>query len=113
MSVSEITSRQQNLLRAFLLVYVVLVLYTIATGDPLVSLLVDVIFSVAIAVVGVLIVATSNGETLGVTTGVAFLGSGVAQAVELLTGLAIAATTSNILLLAGLGLYLYARAKNR
>lgn len=113
MSISEISDRQQTLLRGFLVGYVVLVLAAIATGNPLISLVVDVVFSAAITVVGFLVLANSNGETLGVTTGVAFVGSGVAQAVALVTGLTLAATTSNILLLAGLGLYLYARTRSR
>jgi hypothetical protein len=113
MAGSEISAQQQNLLRAFLIGYVLLVVVSIVTGNPLVSLVVDVVFSVAIVVVGYLILTNSDGQTLGVTTGVAFIGSGVAQAIELVTGWPTAATTSNLLLLAGLGLYLYGRAKSR
>ncbi|SEO42713.1 hypothetical protein SAMN04487948_102373 [Halogranum amylolyticum] len=113
MAASEISQRQQNLLRAFLLGYVLLVLVSIATGDPLVSLVVDVVFSVAIVVVGYLVLVNSDGQTLGVTTGVAFVGSGVAQAIGLVTGWPTAETTSNLLLLAGLGLYLYGRVRSR
>lgn len=113
MAVSEISEGQQNLLRAFLIGYVLLVVVSIVTGNPLVSLVVDAVFSVAIVVVGYLILTNSGGQTLGVTTGAAFIGSGVAQAVELVTGWPTAATTSNLLLLAGLGLYLYGRMKRR
>lgn len=113
MGVSEISEGQQNLLRAFLIGYVLLVVASIATGSPLVSLVVDIVFSVAIVVVGYLVLTNSDGQTLGVTTGVAFIGAGVAQAVDLAIGSQTAATTSNLLLLSGLGLYLYSRVKSR
>ena len=101
------------LMQAFLVGYVVLVLASIATSDPFITLLVDIVFSVAIVVVGGLILASSDGQTLGVTTGVAFIGSGVAQAIELVTGSSVASTTSTLLLIAGVLLYLYARTRNR
>ena len=113
MAATELDDRYTTVLKTLLVAYVVLVVYTLATNDPLASLLVDVVFSVAMVVVGGLILATSQGETLGVTTGVAFAGSGVAQAVDLVIGSPTAATTSNVLLLAGLGLYLYGRSKQR
>jgi hypothetical protein len=113
MAASGISDQQQNLLRAFLIGYVLLVVASIVTSNPLVSLVVDIVFSVAIVVVGYLVLTTSGGETLGVTTGVAFIGAGVAQAIDIVIGSQTAATTSNLLLLAGLGLYLYERVRRR
>lgn len=113
MAAADISDQQQNLLRAFLIGYVLLVVASIVTGNPLVSLVVDIVFSVAIVVVGFLVLTNSDGQTLGVTTGVAFIGAGVAQAVDLVIGSQTASTTSNLLLLAGLGLYLYGRVRRR
>lgn len=113
MAQGQLDGRQQNAMRAFLVGYVLLVAYTIATGDPLASLLVDAVFSVAMIVVGYLILSNSGGRTLPATTGIAFAGSGIAQAIGLITGSEAAGTTSNILLISGLGLYLYSRIKAR
>lgn len=109
----QLDARQQNAMRVFLVAYVLLVAYTIATGNPLASLVVDAVFSAVMVVIGYLIFSNSGGRTLPVTTGVAFVGSGVAQAVELVTKSEAAGTTSNVLLVSGLGLYLYSRIRQR
>jgi len=92
--------------------YVVVVAYTAVTQDPLGDLVADVFFGIAAIAFGVALVWAEGLTPIVSTAAASLVGSGVASLGSALTEVPLFDLLSNVLLLVGLGLYLYHRSRS-
>lgn len=106
-------TRRGQIIGAIGLGYLLLLVYAIVTGDPLANLLADALFVVLIIGLGVFVVQRYGTDPLPLVSAIALVASGIAQAVWLARDIAAAQGASTLLLLVGLGIYLYLGRQTR
>lgn len=92
--------------------YVLLVAYTAVTRDPLGTLVADVFFGIAAIAFGVALVWAEGLTPIVSSASASLVGAGVASLGGALTDVPLFDLLSNVLLLVGLGLYLYHRSRS-
>jgi hypothetical protein len=88
-----------------LVAYVALLTYALVTGDPTATLAADAVFGVAMMGIGAYLLWRLPTTPLSSTTASLLFASGLAALGEVATGAPLLGTLSDLLLLAGLALY--------
>lgn len=95
-------------LLALLVAYLALILYAGATADPTADLGIEVLFAAIVGVLGGSVLSEADGDRVLLVAGWALVAAAVAELASI-AGVAVADPAASLLLLGGVGLYLYDR----
>lgn len=102
-----------QILAAIVLVYVGVLVAAAVTGNPMIEAVGDVMYAILVVGFAGFVLQRFGTDTVAVLAAVALAGSGLAQLVALVTMTTTAGVVSTMLLLAGLGLYIYRQRSER
>jgi hypothetical protein len=111
MARSPLSGPSERVQIAFVVGYLLLVVYAATTGNPLAALAADVLFAVAAVVIGATLIQRRRDETPALAAGAAFILAGLAEAVSLALGLPAAGAVSGFLVLVGVAMYIVSQRR--
>jgi uncharacterized membrane protein len=105
----QLSRNGRRLMWVAFLAYLGLFVYTVSTGDPTARFALDVVFILIMIAFSWFAYQQLGSEPLGYLTAGALAGAAVAEAVAIFTSIETAGTAADVLLIAGLVLYVYVR----
>lgn len=107
----ELGPNARRLVWAAFVAYLLLFGYTLTTGDPTASFVLDLAFIGIMLLFAAFAYRQFGAEPLGLVTAAALAGAAVTEAVALFAAVATASAVADVLLIAGLVLYIYLRQR--